>query len=92
MCDKKIPIKLKDTIYKTIVKPPIIYGSECLAVKYNDTQKQHITEMRTNENIPQKETAEKVWPRVKDVKHAHLCRDREEGEAQEEVAGHIRMA
>ena len=37
MCDKKMPIKLKDRIYKTIVKPAMIYGSECWAVKKNDT-------------------------------------------------------
>ena len=35
MCDKKMPIKLKDKIYKTIVKPAMIYGSECWAVKKN---------------------------------------------------------
>ena len=46
MCDKKMPIKLKDKIYKTIVKPAMIYGSECWAVKKNDTQKLHTTEMR----------------------------------------------
>ena len=28
VCDKKMPIKLKDKIYKTIVKPAMIYGSE----------------------------------------------------------------
>ena len=46
MCDKKMPIMLKDKIYKTIVKPAMIYGSECWAVKKNDTQKLHTTEMR----------------------------------------------
>ena len=46
MCDKKMPIKLKDKIYKTIVKPAMIYGSECWAVKKNDIQKLHTTEMR----------------------------------------------
>ena len=46
MCDKKMPIKLKDNIYKTIVKPAMIYGSECWAVKKNDIQKLHTTEMR----------------------------------------------
>ena len=46
MCDNKMPIKLKDNIYKTIVKPAMIYGSECWAVKKNDTQKLHTTEMR----------------------------------------------
>ena len=46
MCDKNMPIKLKNKIYKTIVKPAMIYGSECWAVKKNDTQKLHTTEMR----------------------------------------------
>ena len=46
MCDKKMLLKLKDKIYKTIVKPAMIYGSECWAVQKNDTQKLHTTEMR----------------------------------------------
>ena len=33
MCDKKMPIQLKDKIYKTIVKPAMIYGSECMGSK-----------------------------------------------------------
>ena len=41
-----LPIKLEDRIYKTIVKPAMIYGSECWAIKKNDTQKLHTTEMR----------------------------------------------
>ena len=36
----------KDKIYKTIVKTAMIYGSECWAVKKNDTTKLHTTEMR----------------------------------------------
>ena len=28
MCEKKMPIKLTDKIYKTIVKPAMVYGSE----------------------------------------------------------------
>ena len=45
MCDKKMPINLKDMIYKTIVKPAMICGPERWAVKKNDTQKLHTTEM-----------------------------------------------
>ena len=47
MCDKKMPMKLKDNIYKPTVKSAMIYGSECWAVKTNDTQQLHTTEMRT---------------------------------------------
>ena len=45
-CDKKMCIKIKGKIYKTIAKPAMTYGSECWAVKKNDTQKLHTTEMR----------------------------------------------
>ena len=38
MCDTKMPIKLNDKIYRTIVKPAMVYRSECLAVKKNDIQ------------------------------------------------------
>ena len=41
-----MPMKVKDKIYRTIVKPVMIYRSECWAVKKNDTQKLHTTEMR----------------------------------------------
>ena len=46
MCDKKMSIKLKYKIYKTIVKTAMIYWSECWAVTKNDTKKLHITGMR----------------------------------------------
>ena len=36
---------IKDKIYKIIVKPAMIYGSECWAVKKKDTQKLLTTEM-----------------------------------------------
>ena len=36
----------KEVLHKTIVRPAMIYGSECWAAKKNDTQKLHTTEMR----------------------------------------------
>ena len=39
MSDKKMPIKLKDKIYKTIVKPAMMYVSERCAVEKNDAHK-----------------------------------------------------
>ena len=41
-CDKKMSIKLKDKIYKTMVKPAMIHESECWAVKTNNTHKLYI--------------------------------------------------
>ena len=33
MCDRKMPVKLKDKVFKTIIRPAMTYGSECWAVK-----------------------------------------------------------
>ena len=55
MCDKKMPIKLKYKIYKTIVKPAMIYGSECWAVDKNDTQKLQTTEIKKNAEMGQRQ-------------------------------------
>ena len=48
-CDKKMHIKLNDNERyrkQAIVKPAMVCGSECWAVKKNDTQKLHTNEMR----------------------------------------------
>ena len=29
LCDKKVPIKLNDKVYKTVIKPTMTYGAEC---------------------------------------------------------------
>ena len=39
-------IKINDKIYKTITKPAMKCGSDCWAVKTNDTQNLHTSEMR----------------------------------------------
>ncbi len=39
MCDRKIPVKLKDKVFKTIIRPAMTYGSECWAVKKKDENK-----------------------------------------------------
>ena len=31
--DKKVPMKLKSKMYKTVVRPAMIYGSECWALR-----------------------------------------------------------
>ncbi len=37
--DRKMPVKLKDKIFKTIIRPAMTYGSECWAVKKKDENK-----------------------------------------------------
>ena len=34
--DKKVHIKLKDNVYKTVIKPTMTYGAECWAVGKKD--------------------------------------------------------
>jgi len=33
LCNKKVPLKLKGKFYRTIVRPAMLYGTECWAVK-----------------------------------------------------------
>ncbi len=46
MCDRKMPVELKDKVFKTIIRPAMTYGSECWAVKKKDEKKQNSAEMR----------------------------------------------
>ena len=45
MCDKNIPTKFKYKVYKTAIKPAIMEGAECCAVRKKE-KKLHTTEMR----------------------------------------------
>ena len=40
------PIETKGTVYKTAVRPAMLYGSECWATRKCDEQKMHVTEMK----------------------------------------------
>ena len=46
MCNRKMPVKLKDKVYKTIIRPAMTYGSEYWAVKKKDENKLNSVEMR----------------------------------------------
>ena len=46
MCDRNVPTKLKDKVYKTAIKPAMVYGAECWAVGKKEERKLHATEMR----------------------------------------------
>ena len=46
LCDTKVPIKLKDMVYKTVIMPTIIYGAECWAVRKKDENRLHVAEMK----------------------------------------------
>ena len=44
--DKKVPMKLKSKLYKTVVRPAMLYGSECWALRKQEEQRLHTTEMK----------------------------------------------
>ena len=46
MCDRNMPVKLKDKVFKTIIRPAMTYGSEFWAVKKKDENKLNSVEMR----------------------------------------------
>ena len=46
LCDKKVPIKLKDKICKTVIKSTMAYVAECWAVRKKYENRLHVTEMR----------------------------------------------
>ena len=39
MCDMKMPVALKDKVFKTMIRPAMTYGSECWALKKKDKNK-----------------------------------------------------
>ena len=46
LCDKKVPLKLKGKFYRTAVRPAMLYGTECWAVKSQHESKVSVAEMR----------------------------------------------
>ena len=44
--DKKVPMKLKSMLYKTVVRPAMVYGSEFWALRKQEEQCLHTTEMK----------------------------------------------
>ena len=46
LCDKTVPIKLKDKVYNMVIKPTMTFGAECWAVRKKDENRLHTAEMR----------------------------------------------
>ena len=44
--DQKVPVKLKSKLYKTVVRPAMVYESEWLALRKQEEQRLHTTEMK----------------------------------------------
>ncbi|XP_013177567.1 PREDICTED: uncharacterized protein LOC106125025 [Papilio xuthus] len=50
-CDPRMPMKLKGQIYKSIVRPVVLYGSECWATKVSDERRLHVAEMHKSKQM-----------------------------------------
>jgi len=46
LCDKKVPLELKDKVYRMVVGPAVLYGSECWLLKKTQIQRLMVTEMK----------------------------------------------
>ena len=46
LCDKRFPTKLKGKFYRVAVRPTMLYGTECWAIKKAHAQKMEVAEMR----------------------------------------------
>ncbi|VFQ71359.1 unnamed protein product [Cuscuta campestris] len=46
LCDPKISPKMKGEFYRSLVKPAMLYGAECWAVKMTHVRRLHAAEMR----------------------------------------------
>jgi len=46
LCDKKIPVRLKERVYRMVVKPVVLYGAKCWPIKKTQVQRLMVAEMR----------------------------------------------
>ncbi|KAM1471536.1 hypothetical protein ACFX14_042016 [Malus domestica] len=46
LCDRRMPLKLKGKFYRTAIRPAMLYGTECWAVKHQHIHKMGVAEMR----------------------------------------------
>ena len=46
LCDRRMPVKLKGKVYKTVIKPEMLYGAETWATTKRQGKRIEVTEMR----------------------------------------------
>ena len=45
LCDRNIPLWLKEKFYRTAIRPALLYGTECWATKRHHAHKMSVAEM-----------------------------------------------
>ena len=46
LCDRRMPVKLKGKVYKTVIRPAMLYGAETWATTKRQEKRIEVTEMR----------------------------------------------
>ena len=46
LCDRRMPVKLKGNVYKTVVRPALLYGAETWATARAQEARLEVNEMR----------------------------------------------
>ena len=46
LCDRNVPLWLKEKFYRTAIRPALLYGTEYWAIKRHHAQKMSVAEMR----------------------------------------------
>ena len=46
LCDRRMPVRLKGKVYRTVVRPVVLYGSECWPIKKTQVLRLMVAEMR----------------------------------------------
>ena len=46
MCDRRMPLRLKSKVYRTMIRPIILYSAECWPMTKKIEQTLHVTEMK----------------------------------------------
>ncbi|KAH1264620.1 hypothetical protein GmHk_01G000510 [Glycine max] len=76
LCDAKVPIKLKGKFYRTAVRPAILYGTECWAVKSQHENKVGVAEMRMLRWMCERRPVDSVVRRVDQMERRQTIRGR----------------
>jgi len=46
LCDKKIPLRLKERVHRMVIRPTLLYNAKCWPVKSSHIQRMRVTKMR----------------------------------------------
>ena len=46
LCDRRMPVKLKGKVYKTVVRPAMMYGMEATPIKKVNEKRMNVAEMK----------------------------------------------